>query len=125
LDGAFEGRGDDGEVVAFLLVSNEFVHDFGENACILHALLTEIGVTANSVIQIKLRLSMTGQVNISIGRNGQIDRIRHYFLRQVPIYLVDLDSCPDVDGLDVGKGLVLGESLIDLLVLGDAGVEIL
>lgn len=68
---------------------------------------------------------MAGQVNISIGRNGQIDRIRHNFLRQVPVNLVDLNSCADVNGLDVGKGLVFGESLIDLLVLGDAGVEIL
>ncbi len=125
MDGPFQGRGDDGQVFAFLRVGDEFVHDFGQDACVLHALLTEVGVAANSVVQIKLGLSMTGQVNISIGRNGQIDRIRHNFLRQVPIYLVDLDSCADVDGLDVGKGFVFGERLVDLLVLGDAGVEIL
>ena len=125
MNGAFEGRGDDGEVVALLRVGDEFVHDFGQDACVFHPLLAEIGVTADSVVQIKLGLSMAGQVNISIGRNGQIDRIRHNFLRQVPVNLVDLDSCADVNGLDVGKGLVLGEGLIDLLVLGNAGVEIL
>ncbi len=125
MDSAFECRGDDGEVVAFLLVSDEFVHDFGQDACILHTLLTEIGVTANPVIQIKLRLSMTGQVNISIRRYCQIYRIRHYLLSQVPIYLVDLHSCTHVDRLYVGKALLFCEGLIYLLVLGDARVEVL
>ncbi len=66
LYGAFEGRGDDGEVVTLLWVGDELVHDLGKDAGVLHAFLAEVGVAADSVIQIELRLAMTGQINISV-----------------------------------------------------------
>lgn len=68
---------------------------------------------------------MSGKIDVSFWRDGQVYRVGHDFFCQVPVDFVDLYSLPNVNGLDVWVPFFFGQGLIDLLIVLNSIPEVM
>lgn len=124
VDGPLESAGQDGEVFPLFFIFNELVEHDRQGFRILLAFLRQFRVPSQTIFPVIFAFSVSGEVDVPLGRNGEVDCVGHDLFCQVAVDLVDFDALSHIDGLDKGKPFILVQSFIDLFIIFDSGPEI-